>query len=300
MANKFVSSQSPAAPAASNGDESGLPDIRVLKTDASAEPVVEQFHFGKLQKNGVQGYAATKAKFGPLAATDADRVAKSKKDGRFKINDLLRDPLSIEEEERRVVEEKVRERVAAVSEDSKREATAVGYEEGLIKGHEEAFKKFSRESKERLDKFDAFLLECENAKRDIFQANERVLIELMYRIAQMVLLTELKTDKEFIARLARELIERIGVRENITVLIHPDDIATIDMIRVGLEKAMGTLTNLNIEPSTQVARGGCAIETEWNAIDASLETQLNGIYDALIGKSGGSSISGDSADSDAK
>jgi flagellar biosynthesis/type III secretory pathway protein FliH len=46
---------------------------------------------------------------------------------------------------------------------------------------------------------------------------------------------------------------------------------------------MGTLKNLTVEFSNQAHRGGCILETEWNAIDASLDTQFAGIYEALVG-----------------
>ena len=46
---------------------------------------------------------------------------------------------------------------------------------------------------------------------------------------------------------------------------------------------MGDLKNLQIEGSDQFRSGGCTVETQWNAIDASIETQLKGLYDALMG-----------------
>jgi flagellar assembly protein FliH len=186
-----------------------------------------------------------------------------------------------------VIEEKVRARVQTLAEEARQVSATVGYQDGLKKGFEEAFKKTKQEGSANLEKFTAMVNEAENAKLEIFRANERFLIDLIFRIARMVILKELSTDKEYLLRLAKELVDRVGVRENIKLKIHPDDAKTMDMLEEGLQKAFGKMTNLSIEASSQVQRGGCQIETEWNAIDASIDIQIQGVYDALIGKNAG-------------
>jgi flagellar assembly protein FliH len=266
-------------------------EVRVVKLDVTSEPVISQFSFGKLHRKGEGSYEATKDKFGSLVSTDAGRVPKGQRDRRFSINPLLREPLSIEEEERRVVEERVKGRLEAIQAEARAKAHEEGYKAGLEQGHQEAYQRFAAESTERLTHFDTMLKDAETAKQEIFRANERFIMELVFRMARMVALKEVSADREYVVRLARELIERIGVRENIRVKICPDDLKTADIIKPGLEAALGALKNLTIEASPQVKRGGCIVETEWNAIDASLDRQFQGIYDALLGKSDGAADS---------
>ena len=56
------------------------------------------------------------------------------------------------------------------------------------------------------------------------------------------------------------------------------------MLKDGLDKSLGGLKNLNVEVSEDVLAGGCVIETEWNKIDAGLQTQLDSMVEALFGK----------------
>jgi flagellar assembly protein FliH len=261
----------------------GPSDVRIVKLDADAGAPVQEFKMRPLVKEGEDTYEHTRKTYGALAATDADRVAKSRKDARFAINPLLREPLSIEDEERRVIEEKVRSRVGAIENEARAKAAELGYQEGLKRGHDQAFRTFQQESSERTAHLDRLIASFEGAKHDIFRANERYLVELVFRVARMVLLKELSTDKEYVLRIARELIERVGARENIRIRLNPDDLESAAMLRDGLDKAFGALQNVNIEASAQVKRGGCELETEWNVIDASVETQLKGIYEGLIG-----------------
>lgn len=258
-------------------------DVRVFKLDGEESAPVQEFKFSPLRKEGEGDYRHTRETYGALAATDPDRAAKTRKDARFAINPLLRDPLAIEDEERRVIEEKVRNRVKAIEDEARAKAAEIGYQDGLKRGHEEAYRRFQQDSAGRTAHLDRLLDSFENAKHELFRANERYLIELIFRVARTVLLRELTTDKDYVLRIASELIERVGARENIRIRLHPDDIASAQMLRDGLDKTFGTLKNLNIESSAQVVRGGCELETEWNVIDASVETQLKGIYEGLVG-----------------
>lgn len=262
-------------------------EIKITPLDNGGRPVVEDFSIHSIKKEGDGDYQFVKSKYGPLAATDPERVERRQRDRRFSLNPLLRDPLSVEQEERRVIEEKVRVRVDTLADEVRAEAAAAGYQEGLEKGRQETLDKLRKDAAVSLEKFNQLVNEAENAKKEIFLANERFLVELIYRIGKMVLLKELTTDKEYLQRLAKELVYRLGARDNIKIKINPEDANTIDQLKDGLEKTYGQLNNLNIEISSQVERGGCKIETEWNAIDASVDTQLQEIYKALTAKSSG-------------
>jgi len=262
--------------------ETGTTDVRVVKLDQDSTPVVRSFEFERLSSPGQGGYEAVKSRYGALAATDNERGSRTQKDRRFSLSELIREPLSVEQEERRVIEEKVRARVAAMSEEAKAEAAAVGYEDGLEKGYQEAFQKFQQEGAERIAEFEKMLQQAESAKQEIFHANERFLVELVFRVARTILLRELKADKEYVVRLAREVVDRVGVRDNVTVKLNPEDLTSATMLKEGLEKSFGEMNNLNVEASSQVRRGGCIVETEWNLIDASIEEQLQHVYQALI------------------
>lgn len=128
------------------------------------------------------------------------------------------------------------------------------------------------------------LAAIENAKIEMFRANEMFLVNLVYRIAKIVLLKELSIDRNYIVRLAEDLIERLDVRDNIQIQIAPVDFENFARIKQVIEKKFGMMKNLNIEACDHIQSGGCFIKTEWNTIDASIETQLSGIYESLLGK----------------
>jgi flagellar assembly protein FliH len=260
--------------------------IRVVKLETGGAPQVKDFAFNHLKQAGKGDYNVIKAKYGSLAATDEERRGRSTRDSHFSINPLLRDPLAVEHEELRVIEARVTEQVESIREDASTKGTAQGYEAGLKKGYDEAFSKFQEEGASRIQSLEGFIKEFEGLKKDMHKANEHFLMEMTFRIAKMVMLKELSTDKDYLLRLSHELIERVGLKDNITVRVSLQDQQTIEMLKTELPKTMGELKNLQIETSDQIPSGGCTVETQWNAIDASIDTQLKGIYEALMGSGG--------------
>lgn len=243
---------------------------------------VTAYEYPRLSKRE-GGYAAVKQKFGPLAATDEDRKIKSKKDEKFVLNPMSRERLSIEEEEKRYIEQRVQEAVRDAVTRAEEEGRKKGYIDGLALGKEESHREFSEKAEESLKAFEALVNEAETAKAEIFRINERYLVDMIFRIAKMVLLKDLSADREYVTRLAKTLIERVGVRDNIRLRVSRLDLEAISGLREGLEKTFGALKNLQIEPTDQLDRGGLQLETDWNLIDAGIEQQLEGIRESLMG-----------------
>ena len=261
--------------------------ITVSELDSNVDLHVEQFTVSSFKKTGVDNYPEISDKFGPLAVTDPRRADRRQKDRRFSLNPLLRDPLSVEQEEQRAIDEKVRVLVESLSIEARKGAEEIGYQIGLKKGSEEAVSRVQGQANESLLRFQQLVAEMENVRVDIFRANEKFLVSLIFRIAKMVTLKDLAMDPEYVLRLTKDLVENAGVQSNTILKINSEDEKFISSIKENLFKTFGEMRNLNIEVSSKVTRGGCRIETEWNAIDANIEEQFKRIEEALLGKTAG-------------
>lgn len=260
----------------------GAHQPRVVKYEAAVTRKVTPFEFNRISSSGaapLQPQSPRRAGAGAPGAAAAENDA-------FNLNPLIRSG-SRQEEERRLIEQEVSQRVEALSQQVRAQAAEQGYRDGLAKGHEEAYLEAKQELGEKVRRLEELLQSFESAKISVFAANERFLMELVFRIGKLVLLRELKTDSDFVLRLAREVVEHLGARDQIRLKLNPEDIALGESVRQGLQQTLGTLRNFAIDASAEVALGGCAVETEWGSVDASVETRLQAIYDALV--AGGSS-----------
>jgi len=165
-------------------------EVRVKNVDQDQNPEVKDFDFQVFKKSEHSDYKTVKSKYGPLAITDVERTARSQKDRRFSLNPLLKEPLSVDQEEQRILEDKIKSNIQSIAQEAKVQAITAGYQEGLKKGYEEAFKQVKTEGLASVQKFDQLVIEMEGAKDAIFQANEKALVEIVYRIIERTFLRQ--------------------------------------------------------------------------------------------------------------
>jgi flagellar assembly protein FliH len=259
-------------------------DVEVTRVEGHSAMSVTDFGVPAIRKPGDRDYNAVRAKYGPLAITDPDRKKRNQHDSHFEMNPLLRDPLSIDEEERRAIADLVRKQVEEQALSAKTEAARRGYDDGFLRGREEASAIVKKSIEEKLESLQKLITSFEGLKSELIATHENLLLDITYRVAKKVLIGELKTDKAYLGRLMRSLIEKLEARENITIRISPEDQALIGELRAELVQSFGQLRNLAIETSPSVRKGGCIIDTDFEQIDASIESQFDEIKKSLDGQ----------------
>ncbi len=204
------------------------------------------------------------------------------KDSRFQVSDLARPYLPIHAEEQREFESRVRAQVDAIAKETYEAALARGLQEGREIGSRQARDEVAAAAAPMLDGLQALATEFEGIKAVMYEANERFLTELVLRIARKVCLKEVAGDGDYIRKLARSMIEQSGARENIRVRLNPAQVDAIAGLRADLSGSLGELRNLQVEVSADVPEGGCAVETDFSSMKASVDSQLDAIHDSMV------------------
>jgi flagellar assembly protein FliH len=257
-------------------------DRNIINFDQVSRTEIREFVFAPIQGSTQNSYAEIKKQLESSPSGEPNGPARARSDRQFSVNPLLKKSLSIQEEENRLIDQKVQAIVSEITEQVKSTAAAAGYEEGLKKGFEEANARTKAESQSKIERFDAFLDEMEAARAQIYKINERVIIEMIVKISEMLVLRELATDRDYILRVSKELVDKVGTRENITLRVNPDEGEVIGILKDGLKNAFGDIKNFNVEISSRVKQGGCEIETEWNLISSNINEQIMEVHRSLI------------------
>ena len=111
---------------------------------------------------------------------------------------------------------------------------------------------------------------------------ERELLELALGVARKVVQQELAERPEIWLGMIREAVRRTVDRERIAVRVPP---AALDFLRQALPELRSTLEDVKElelieDPSLPLA--GCIIESRFGEIDIGVETQLEGVRQALV------------------
>lgn len=223
----------------------------------------------------VPEYQTIKKEFGSLANTDRESNA------HFQLHAAAKKLLGVEREELSHIEDRVQAEVQARLD----EIQARAHAEGLEKGRQEGLAAAEQEARARFEpmiqQLGTTLQALDQIRQDLYSANERVLIQLIFNIAKEVLLRDLKADPEYVKRLTATVIEKIGAKESVRVRFNRADYANVEEIREFIKTQFPELKNIQIDPSDDLELGGCKVETDLSRINAAVETQLEALEASL-------------------
>jgi flagellar assembly protein FliH len=261
-------------------------DQRILRLDADAKMEVQAFELPKLGEEAPAtfrtptlgaGGALPKSKRSPIPAPADDQKGR-----RFAVDPILRDLLSVDEETDTEIDRRVEAKIAELRAGAVTEGRDEGYEAGYARGKEEAQAEFQAAGNERIERMDAFLLTMESLKDEIYRANERFLVDLVFRVAGNILQKEIAKDPEYIGRVVRNVVEKVGVKDQLKLIANASQLESLYALLPELEKKHASLKNITVEPSSQLGEADIVIETDWNRIDATLESQLANLHETLV------------------
>jgi flagellar assembly protein FliH len=171
-----------------------------------------------------------------------------------------------------------REEDAAWVEEARREGFEAGYHEGVQKAEEEV----RREWEERLMEAKTLIDKAYRAREDLIAEGERFLVELSCAIAEKIVAKKLEDAPELAVGMVRDALARRKERGIITVCVSPDQFAFVHAAREELALVLDSQAELHILPDTAVKGGGCVVRSAFGSIDASVDTQLASIREALL------------------
>ncbi len=89
-------------------------------------------------------------------------------------------------------------------------------------------------------------------------------------------------DGERIVRIVRTALTTVRNQQHVTVRVAPADADAVETaLAAMLQTAPGRTSFLDIVPDARLERGACLLESELGVVDASLETQLRALENAL-------------------
>lgn len=113
------------------------------------------------------------------------------------------------------------------------------------------------------------------------QAVERDVVSLAFQVAAKVLRESAEQSREQIVQQAKAALAALRESTRVVVQAHPADVALLEPVRGAMSQVGDLALTLHFEPVPSFARGSCLIVTENQVIDASLDTQLLRLGEAL-------------------
>lgn len=215
----------------------------------------------------------------------------------FQTSDLKALAAKILRRANEVAQQKIASASAMVAEQETK-----GYQDGVSKGQSEGYQKGEAEGKTAGEKaareefnktvatislaLKASLTEL-NKRKTQLQANaETDLLNLALAIAKRIVRSELSLNPQSIIPIVREAIGLCNNRSDLTLHLHPDDIAPINAEIPALHAAFTNLGRVALVADKKIERGTAMLSNRESTVDLRLAQQFSTLERALTGKCG--------------
>ena len=110
---------------------------------------------------------------------------------------------------------------------------------------------------------------------------EGSIVELACVLARRIVRRELTHHPEITLEWIREALALVSGAGEITLRLHPSDVATLRNEVDTLVSIFGAAAQARVIPDETISRGGCRVDTQFGSIDQQLESQLARIGEEL-------------------
>ena len=201
---------------------------------------------------------------------------------RFSVHPIVKQASKISQIDEEEVQTKVQQEMERVQEKAYAEGFEQGKKEGYEQGKQEGYEEIRPQAQDKLNNIETLMHSFEKARNEIFHENEHFLIHMVFLIAKKLALKEIEADEHYVTRLSKELIERIGLKENLKIQVNPNDINDLQAFEENLINSLEDYKNIQVETSENMTQGGCRVTSDWSTIESNLEHQLEQLRESLF------------------
>ena len=123
----------------------------------------------------------------------------------------------------------------------------------------------------------------ENTRPQVLQELEQELVQLAVMAASKVVAKELQTNPEVVRSVVLSALKIISQTRSVKIRISPQDLEMIETIQPRIAADYPDLAKIDLIPDKDVSPGGCLVTTESEEIDATMETRIQNLAEAMDG-----------------
>lgn len=153
------------------------------------------------------------------------------------------------------------------------EAKARGRQEGLAIA-EERFEATSRALAKALE-------DVSRLRESLAQSSSQDMLRLVMAVAEQVIRREVAVDPNLVVSIIENALQASVRSDSYRISINPADLEVVNAQKPLFLASISGLRNLSIDADAAISRGGCRVDSELGDVDATIESQLAAIRQAL-------------------
>lgn len=155
------------------------------------------------------------------------------------------------------------------------------YQRGLVDGEQRASERLTSARRQEQELVAAVIDRLESTWRRLHDTIEQDVASLAFAIAHKVLRDAVADRPELIVAQVQAALGHVQERGVVRICVNPLDLPQVEAARRALAERSDGALSIKLEGDPLMLRGGCLVHTSSRLVDATLETQLLRIGEAL-------------------
>ena len=164
--------------------------------------------------------------------------------------------------------------------DPRQQAEQAAYERGRHDGEKALSEQLLHQRSELLELHKGVIESLRAALPRVTREAEAALVGLALEAAQKIV-AGMPIQPEMVEAVVREAVHQVENAADITIHLHPDDLALLRKHQSPLLQGLPETGPLRFANSSEIARGGCMVHTRFGLLDARRDTKIEQLRQSL-------------------
>ncbi|WHZ21681.1 MAG: Flagellar assembly protein FliH [Nitrospira sp.] len=164
---------------------------------------------------------------------------------------------------------------------------ATEFERGVVEGEKRADERTAAIRQKEQALTASLMAQLEETSRSLHETVEEEIASLAFMIAQKVVRDLSAANHEVVVAQTRSALAHLHESGLVRIHVHPSDLPFLETSRAALSQTPHGLLSLKFETDPDISPGGCLVQAANLSIDATLDSQLLRLGEALRKREGG-------------
>ena len=155
-------------------------------------------------------------------------------------------------------------------------------EDAYLQGKEEGRQEIRLQFDNSLEMLAQGIEEVSRLRATLLQNSTQDMLRLVLSIARQVIHGEVSLNRELILTTIDKALRAAVRSDHYHIKVHPEDLALVTEKKPLFITSINGLESITVEGDQKVAQGGCLVESDLGAVDATIEGQLEEIRRTLL------------------
>ncbi len=159
--------------------------------------------------------------------------------------------------------------------------TAEEVEEAYARGYREALEHAGARLESASQALAAGLDEISRVRESLARNSQQDMLRLVMTVAEQIIREQAAIDSRVVLKVIDNALSEAVRADHYRIFVNPADLAAVTEQKPLFLASISGLKNIHVEADPSISAGGCRVDSEFGNVDATLETQLATIRQAM-------------------